>query len=107
MKFTTILGSLALSALQAHASPVSPADVSPVHQLEARDGYCCVRLTSTHSDFAKYVPRADDPYVWPVFDKCWVVMQRHANGCDGWTMRTVGCDGVTNLKVGVAPANQC
>ncbi|KAG6053481.1 hypothetical protein E4U16_007940 [Claviceps sp. LM84 group G4] len=68
MKFSAILGSLAIYGLQVHAIPtdldpqaIQPVEaISPVsNTLEARDGFCCVVLTPSATSFPEetvYIP---------------------------------------------------
>ncbi|KAG6152126.1 hypothetical protein E4U11_007604, partial [Claviceps purpurea] len=66
MKFSAILGSLAIYGLQVHAIPTDPQPMelgSPVsNTLEARDGYCCVVLKNRQNTIANFIPRGTELY---------------------------------------------
>ncbi|KAG6002661.1 hypothetical protein E4U54_000822 [Claviceps lovelessii] len=109
MKFITILGSVFLTALQASASPLdvagTPQELAPVHELEARDGWCCVSIDNPF--YAINLPRGSTPLEFPV-NGCTFRASRSATSCDGWRFDVVGICDVYRLNTpAVAPAVQC
>ncbi|CCE30355.1 uncharacterized protein CPUR_04203 [Claviceps purpurea 20.1] len=102
MKFSAILGSLAIYGLQVHAIPtdldsqaIQPIEASSpnVNGLEARDTYCCVGLSDMTDDFGHFVPRGPGRYLWNLDKRpgCMVFVSRNPNNCNGWTFATHGC----------------
>ncbi|KAG5928954.1 hypothetical protein E4U42_007586 [Claviceps africana] len=75
MKFTTLLGSLALSGLQVHASPVEAKAVGANH-LEARahENDCCIEFNMNGHHATKWFPKTSnpdtaDPLMWDPLGK--------------------------------------
>ncbi|KAG5982937.1 hypothetical protein E4U55_001073 [Claviceps digitariae] len=78
MKFTTVLGSLVLSGLQVHASP-----------LEVRDNgktYCCIQLfTPDGLSKTAYVERGTGPIEARIDNTCTITVgTRSVKDCDGF-----------------------
>ncbi|KAG6047521.1 hypothetical protein E4U17_007487 [Claviceps sp. LM77 group G4] len=120
MKFSAILGSLAIYGLQVHAIPtdldpqaIQPVEaISPVsNTLEARDGFCCVVLKNRQNTIGHFIPRGNSIYPWFVLGDtkgCVVFVARNSNDCSGWTFVQNLCDGFTApVTIGVAPAGAC
>ncbi|KAG6092624.1 hypothetical protein E4U30_005204 [Claviceps sp. LM220 group G6] len=120
MKFSAILGSVAVCGLQVHAIPtgLDPQAIQPIEEsspipntLEARDTYCCVRLQDPGHNIANFIPRGSGTYYWPVssdYDGCVVMVHRNPTDCRGWTFRTIGCPNFSpDINVAVRPASDC
>ncbi|KAG6294452.1 hypothetical protein E4U09_002603 [Claviceps aff. purpurea] len=120
MKFSAILGSLAIYGLQVHAIPTDPEPQaiqpmeldSPVsNTLEARDGYCCVVLKNRQNTIANFIPRGTELYPWYVFGDtkgCVVFIARHSNDCSGWSFSRSLCDGLAApVTIGVGASSEC
>ncbi|KAG6047520.1 hypothetical protein E4U17_007486 [Claviceps sp. LM77 group G4] len=120
MKFSAILGSVAIYGLQVHAIPtdLDPQAIQPIeasspisNTLESRDTYCCVRLQDPAHDVTKFIPRGAGTYTWLVSNNvqdCAVIVQRNPNDCTGWTFQTLGCpDYAPPVDISVRPAEQC
>ncbi|KAG6047118.1 hypothetical protein E4U17_007629 [Claviceps sp. LM77 group G4] len=120
MKFSAILGSVAIYGLQVHAIPteLDPEAIQPIEEsasipntLEARDTYCCVGLRDPGHNIANFIPRGFGTYYWPVssdYNGCVVKIQRNPMDCRGWTFRTIGCpDYSPDVDVAVRPAGDC
>ncbi|KAG6317409.1 hypothetical protein E4U22_006282 [Claviceps purpurea] len=122
MKFSAILGSLAIYGLQVHAIPtdLDPQAIRPIeasspipNTLEARDTYCCVRFQDMSHDIASFIPRGSGTYYWPIFnvrdyDGCAVKVQRNPTDCTGWTFTTIGCPDLSpSVNIAVRPATVC
>ncbi|KAG6229119.1 hypothetical protein E4U25_007496, partial [Claviceps purpurea] len=69
MKFSAILGSLAIYGIQVHAIPtdsdsqaIQPIEAgSPIpNTLEARDTYCCAVFKNPKTKISKFIPRGPD-----------------------------------------------
>ncbi|KAG5917834.1 hypothetical protein E4U42_007098 [Claviceps africana] len=105
MKFT-ILGGLALSALQVSANPV---DMSPAHQLEARDGVCCVGYDGNGFRRRTYIPRSGDAEVWNMeLDGiiCPILIDTTTT-CDGWVFHPQVHSCIFTSDASVRPASDC
>ncbi|KAG5999193.1 hypothetical protein E4U43_002223 [Claviceps pusilla] len=100
MKFTTILGSLALSALQVHASPVDAAAASPADHLEAS--------TNENNDLYQALPKGKGAYVWNIYG-CPVAVNRPDNGCNNWKFTIPGsCKNLVRpYTIGLDPNGLC
>ncbi|KAG6133102.1 hypothetical protein E4U46_001000 [Claviceps purpurea] len=127
MKFNTVLGTFALSTLQAYLAYASPVELdsagSPeTHSLEVRGGteYCCVASRDYGVVATKFVPW--DAESWkrlPALVKiygpeCGVYMIQGSRppsqgGCADWVQRIVGCDDDKdrNTYATVEPASLC
>ncbi|KAG6115559.1 hypothetical protein E4U12_001610 [Claviceps purpurea] len=114
MKFSAILSSLAISALQVHAIPTA-ADSAVITdiKLNARSpntlGYCCVGFRDSVHNIANFIPRGISEYHWSLPGRCYVAVQRNANSCNGWTFTpTATCDELIRpYTIGVRPAGDC
>ncbi|KAG6001465.1 hypothetical protein E4U21_004297 [Claviceps maximensis] len=111
MKFTTLLGSVALSTLQtAYAAP-HEGDIS---LLQERDtGYCCISASqyippSTWKYTNLYLPRGNGAYAFNV-NGCQATAVRSGNGCSGWKFTLgAGCEKYQSPSlIRVAPAADC
>ncbi|KAG6021900.1 hypothetical protein E4U19_005373 [Claviceps sp. Clav32 group G5] len=120
MKFSAILGSLAIYGLQVHAIPtdLDPQAIQPIeasspipNTLEARDTYCCVGLKSSERDITKFIPRGPGTYQWYAlndYNDCLVYVKRNPNSCAGWTFKAVTCDDLgSHLNIAIRPAGNC
>ncbi|KAG6160314.1 hypothetical protein E4U37_000876 [Claviceps purpurea] len=120
MKFSAILGSLAIYGLQVHAIPtdLDPQAIQPIeasspipNTLEARDTYCCVRLQDPSHNIASFIPRGSGTYYWSIpsdFGSCMVHVQRNPTDCRGWTFRIFGCPDISpSAGFAVRPAGEC
>ncbi|KAG5932759.1 hypothetical protein E4U60_005005 [Claviceps pazoutovae] len=120
MKFSAILGSLAIYGLQVHAIPtdLDPQAIEPIeasspipNTLEARDTYCCVGLKSSTTQITKFIPRGVGTYQWfPSNDvnDCLVYVKRNPNNCNGWTFKTITCDDLgPQINIAIRPAGDC
>ncbi|KAG6131214.1 hypothetical protein E4U38_004066 [Claviceps purpurea] len=125
MKFSAILGSLAIYGIQVHAIPtdldfqaIQPIEASSPNSntLEARDTYCCVGLRSSVREINRFIPRGPGIFEWSILttmsqrpeDACTVYISGNPNDCNGWTFRTVRCDDLgSNVDVTMRPANEC
>ncbi|KAG6064963.1 hypothetical protein E4U32_007905 [Claviceps aff. humidiphila group G2b] len=120
MKFSAILGSLAIYGLQVHAIPtdldsqaIQPIEASSpnLNRLEARDTYCCVGLSDLAYDFGHFVPRGTGTYLWNLSDKrpgCMVYVTRNPDNCAGWRFMARSCfkDSMP-INIGVRSADYC
>ncbi|KAG5935951.1 hypothetical protein E4U59_005260 [Claviceps monticola] len=122
MKFSAILGSLAIYGLQVHAIPteLDPQAVQPIvtsspapapHTLKARDTYCCVGLKSSATDITKFIPQGAGTYQWfPSNDvnDCLVYVKRNPDNCNGWTFKTITCGDLgSQINIAIRPAGDC
>ncbi|KAG6268447.1 hypothetical protein E4U47_004631 [Claviceps purpurea] len=125
MKFSAILGSLAIYGIQVHAIPtdldfqaIQPFEASSPNSntLEARDTYCCVGLRSSVREITRFIPRGPDIFQWYILtsmgqrteDACLVYIRRNPNDCNGWKFHTVRCDGLGSyVDVTMRPADDC
>ncbi|KAG6047117.1 hypothetical protein E4U17_007628 [Claviceps sp. LM77 group G4] len=120
MKFSAILGSLAIYGLQVHAVPtdLDPQAIQPIeanspvsNTLEARDTYCCAVLQDQTHRMAKFIPRGTGSYYWSLSDDlqgCTVLVGRNPNGCTGWTFLPFACpDFSRRVDITVRPAGEC
>ncbi|KAG6013816.1 hypothetical protein E4U43_007103 [Claviceps pusilla] len=90
MKFTTVLGSLFLAALQASAAPSSPSD-SSLHPT----GWCCTEIPTQDGYHAvqTYIPRGIHDYYFTVAF-CKITVRRPSpNSCDGYTFEASPSNG--------------
>ncbi|KAG6086695.1 hypothetical protein E4U31_000757 [Claviceps sp. LM219 group G6] len=96
-KFNTILSSLAITALQVHAIPTA-ADSAAINArspntLEERGGYCCLRFRDSIHNVASFIPRGNGEDHWSLPGRCYMIVKRNANSCNGWTfIPSVTCD---------------
>ncbi|KAG6060040.1 hypothetical protein E4U32_003665 [Claviceps aff. humidiphila group G2b] len=121
MKFSAILGSLAIYGLQVHAVPTDfdPQAIQPIEAsspisktLEARDGYCCAVLQDPSHNVATFIPRGSGTYNWVISggsSGCVVTVQRNPNDCTGWSFKP-DCPKLgppPSLRIGIRSANVC
>ncbi|KAG6088451.1 hypothetical protein E4U31_003311 [Claviceps sp. LM219 group G6] len=118
MKFSAILGSLAIYGLQVHAIPT---DLDPQafqsieasspnsNTLEARDTYCCVGFKSSTTDVTAFITRGVGVYLWyPANGECRVWINIQPNSCNGWKYKTDTCGGLgSQINVSIRPAGDC
>ncbi|KAG6313893.1 hypothetical protein E4U22_000527 [Claviceps purpurea] len=114
MKFSTVLGTFAISTLEAYHAYGSPLErVSlEARSLQARNTeYCCVVTHSGHNDHSsEFVPWTGNiAGVYGVED-CIIFMKQTSRapslgGCAEW--RPVVTPECMSVQVSVAPANQC
>ncbi|KAG6132838.1 hypothetical protein E4U38_003133 [Claviceps purpurea] len=117
MKFSAILSSLAISALQVvHALPTEAdsAAIEDIHArspntLEERGASCCVVFRDSVHNIANLIPRGNGQYNWSLPGRCYMTVNRNANGCNGWTF-TPGATCIELTKpysVGTRPLSDC
>ncbi|KAG6078210.1 hypothetical protein E4U30_001850 [Claviceps sp. LM220 group G6] len=111
MKFSSILTSLAICALQVvHATPtgLEPAELET---LKARDGpgYCCSVYENLNSIVSLTIPRGSDMFVWNGVGTCEIEVTRNPNNCNGWQFKLrPNCNYLTRtVTLGVRPAKEC
>ncbi|KAG6287976.1 hypothetical protein E4U46_003622 [Claviceps purpurea] len=116
MKFSTVLGTFALFALEANracASPLEP--FTPAAQsLEERipeSDNCCMQISSVKGIENKFVPYTDGVVLVAEYDTCQVqIYQRNMppsqGGCENWYPLTYACD-TMKIKVTPQPASVC
>ncbi|KAG5943493.1 hypothetical protein E4U59_000316 [Claviceps monticola] len=122
MRFSAILGSLAIYGLQVHAIPtdldsqaIQPIEASsPIaNTLEVRDTYCCAGFGSRNDPnyITQYILRESGTYFWPVpsnGNECLVVVRRNPLDCSGWTFKAYDCgDSASAVDISVRPAGDC
>ncbi|KAG6024831.1 hypothetical protein E4U19_003496 [Claviceps sp. Clav32 group G5] len=116
MKFSAILSSLAISALQVvHALPteVDSAAIEDIHArspntLEERGASCCVVYQDALRKVADLIPSGNGQYSWSLPGRCYMTVNRNANGCKGWTFTpTATCDGLSHYSIGTHPLSDC
>ncbi|KAG6073639.1 hypothetical protein E4U15_006347 [Claviceps sp. LM218 group G6] len=120
MKFSAILGSLAIYGIQVHAIPtdsdfqaIQPIEASsPIpNTLEARDNSCCVVLKNPANKLSKTIAAGTGVIRWYVLgntDGCVVLVDRNGNSCSGWTLLPVNCDNFAKpLTIGIGSASDC
>ncbi|KAG6137188.1 hypothetical protein E4U38_001094 [Claviceps purpurea] len=86
MKFSVVLTSLAISALQVvHATPTG-LEPAKLETLKARDdpGYCCSVYADLNNVVTLNIPRGSDTFVWNAVRDCDVDVTRNPNDCNGW-----------------------
>ncbi|KAG6168408.1 hypothetical protein E4U51_002198 [Claviceps purpurea] len=116
MKFSTILGTFALSALEANralASPLEP--VSPGAQsLEERDTeYCCFQISSTQGVQNKFIPYTGGEVDLVSFGACKVSIlegmrpRPSQGGCNKYQVSLANCPSSLKISVAPAPAVNC
>ncbi|KAG6054254.1 hypothetical protein E4U32_007036 [Claviceps aff. humidiphila group G2b] len=100
MKFSTVLGTFALSTLEAYRAFASPIDpVSPEAQsLEARaTEYCCMRVIGLGFARTQYVPFVGGKvHILTENGGCEVYVDQGSTppsqgGCPGWTVASDNC----------------
>ncbi|KAG5927970.1 hypothetical protein E4U60_007884 [Claviceps pazoutovae] len=117
MKFSAILSSLAISALQVvHAVPTE-ADSAAIDDIQARSpntleergAVCCVVYQNTLRKIADLIPRGNGQYIWSLPERCYMTVNRKANGCNGWTFTpTATCDDLTEpYSIRIHPLSDC
>ncbi|KAG5946693.1 hypothetical protein E4U60_003868 [Claviceps pazoutovae] len=113
MKFSIILGTFALSALEVNralASPLEP--VSPGAQsLEERDtGYCCFQIQGVQN---KFVPNTGGDVDVATFGACTVSISRETqprpsqDDCKKYLVSLLTCPSSLKISVAPAPAVNC
>ncbi|KAG5964233.1 hypothetical protein E4U57_005481 [Claviceps arundinis] len=116
MKFSAILGGLAISGLQVHAIPtdLDPQAIHPIearspisNTLEVRDSYCCAGFGSMKDPanyITQYIPRISGTYFWNIPNECMVIVRRNPLDCSGWTFDAYDC---SSVDISVRPAGDC
>ncbi|KAG6002466.1 hypothetical protein E4U21_003032 [Claviceps maximensis] len=112
MKFSTVLGSLAVCSLEAYASPieVNTSNVASSGELEKRDGWCCVALLNSPSDRYFYIPRTTGFSTWTMDGVCHAKAYNfEAGSCAKWNFGLAqGCDIYGNgAYLAMQPADKC
>ncbi|KAG6291852.1 hypothetical protein E4U46_000741 [Claviceps purpurea] len=123
MKFSAILGSLAIYGVQVHAIPtdLDPQAIQPIeassprpNTLEVRDSYCCAGFGSRKDPanyITQYIPRISGTYFWDVSNngnECMVIVRRNPLDCSGWTFKAYGCgDSASSVDISVRPGGDC
>ncbi|KAG6064340.1 hypothetical protein E4U32_000306 [Claviceps aff. humidiphila group G2b] len=120
MKFSTIVGTFALSTLEAYHAYASPVDsVSPAGQsLEERAAevveYCCILIQTSQSREPKFVAWNRQPSVVPVaeINGCELTVTQTGTppskgGCAEWAWGSTMCPFSLNPSVTIQPASVC
>ncbi|KAG6056987.1 hypothetical protein E4U17_001795 [Claviceps sp. LM77 group G4] len=111
MKFSTVLGTFALSALEANralASPLEPFSLE-AQSLEERDTeYCCFQISTSQGVQSKFVPYTGGDVEIASFGACEIYISQgmrprpSQGGCNKYMVTAASCP--TSLKISVAPA---
>ncbi|KAG6287179.1 hypothetical protein E4U45_008155 [Claviceps purpurea] len=119
MKFSTVLGTFALSTLEANRAYASPVDsVSLSHSLDGRGTeYCCALMETTQGRETKFVPYTGRKvFVGAVStkrDTCEMWFYQEGSkppsqgGCAEWKGKTFTCPPELQAKLSVQPASVC
>ncbi|KAG6062380.1 hypothetical protein E4U32_002494 [Claviceps aff. humidiphila group G2b] len=115
MKFSTVLGTFALSALEANracASPLEPATPAAQSLEERNTEYCCMQVSSVKGTENKFVPYTDGLVLVAQYGTCEVqIYQKNMppsqGGCGNWYISTYACFDTMNIKVTPQPASVC
>ncbi|KAG6056091.1 hypothetical protein E4U13_003128 [Claviceps humidiphila] len=116
MKFSTVLGTFALSTLEAYRAYASPLNaVSPGQSLEERAiEYCCVQVKWLNNVENHFVPYFGNTNVQDVtsIGMCMISVAQgptrpSQGGCSEWKGQTVQCAAEYGVKVSVQPASVC
>ncbi|KAG5975545.1 hypothetical protein E4U55_007642 [Claviceps digitariae] len=86
MKFISVLGGLALAALEVSASPIEARDDIPVNP----PGWCCAVFSSRNFMRPMYLPQGGLEDDWPIQDECTVTATpKNPTGCEAsnWTLQ--------------------
>ncbi|KAG5917353.1 hypothetical protein E4U61_002836 [Claviceps capensis] len=114
MKFSTILGTFALSTFEAYRAYASPLNSDSLGQsLEGRAvEYCCVQVKSLTHVVNKFIPWFGDTEDVTAFGACMVsIVQGRTRpsqgGCSEWKGETEFCSAELNPQVTVQAASVC
>ncbi|KAG6064341.1 hypothetical protein E4U13_003115 [Claviceps humidiphila] len=114
MKFSTVLGTFALSTLEAYRAYASPLNsVSRGQSLDERAiEYCCVQVKYSNKVKNQFVPWFGDTEDVMSIGACMVsVVQGRTRpsqgGCSEWKGTTELCSAELNPQVSIQPANIC
>ncbi|KAG6034288.1 hypothetical protein E4U41_006604 [Claviceps citrina] len=118
MKFSTVLGSLAVSAFEAslaHAGPVPDAEGTSVPIIDARNTeYCCVSFKNSRNEDYQYVAWNGEETSTFKFYNCDIRVDFTSTppsrgGCGQWVFWLMpSCDYLTpQPHIAVAPASSC
>ncbi|KAG6131887.1 hypothetical protein E4U24_007532 [Claviceps purpurea] len=114
MKFSTVLGTFALSTLEAYRAFASPLEPE-AHSLESRrTEYCCVQTQidgNTQSSFVSYPLDGLKGQV-ASSGECVIVVNQTSTppskgGCSQWVFEAVNCDDYQNPSAFVEDAQVC
>ncbi|KAG6201497.1 hypothetical protein E4U50_006698 [Claviceps purpurea] len=113
MKFSTILGTFALSSLEAYRAYASPLDSSPaVLSLEERGQteYCCMQVDSVKGVVQKFVPYSGGSFEIARYGRCTITVVEEglpSQGlCPVWWLKLDQCDNL-NVRGSSRPAWVC
>ncbi|KAG6115751.1 hypothetical protein E4U13_002467 [Claviceps humidiphila] len=116
MKFSTILGTFALSALEANralASPLESLIPAPPSLQERNTEYCCYQVSSSQGVQNKFVPYTGGIVDVASFGACKVSLSQGKSprpsqgGCNKYLVTLSTCPSSLNIKVAPAPAVNC
>ncbi|KAG6080757.1 hypothetical protein E4U30_000358 [Claviceps sp. LM220 group G6] len=116
MKFSTILGTFALSALEANralASPLEPVSLGAQSLEERNTEYCCYQISSSQGVQNKFVPYTGGTVQVASFGTCQVSLSQgnsprpSQGGCNKYLVELLTCPSSLNVKVAPAPAVNC
>ncbi|KAG6311230.1 hypothetical protein E4U44_004529 [Claviceps purpurea] len=100
MKFSAILGSLAIYGIQVHAIPTD-SDFQAIQPIEASK--LPNSKYSRRNNISKSFPMGPGAVRWYVLgntDGCVVLVDRNAGSCSGWTL-------LPPLTIGIGSASDC
>ncbi|CCE30157.1 uncharacterized protein CPUR_04005 [Claviceps purpurea 20.1] len=116
MKFSTILGTFALSALEANralASPLEPVSLGAQSLEERNTEYCCFQISSTQGVQNKFIPYTGGEVDLASFGACKVSILEglfpppSRGGCSEYLVSYVTCPDSLKISVAHAPATGC
>ncbi|KAG6324157.1 hypothetical protein E4U22_003529 [Claviceps purpurea] len=116
MKFSTVLGAFALSALEANralASPLEPVSLGAQSLEERNTEYCCFQISSTQGVQNKFIPYTGGEVDLASFGACKVSIlegmwpRPSQGGCNKYLVSFFTCPDSLKISVAPAPAVNC
>ncbi|KAG6115752.1 hypothetical protein E4U13_002468 [Claviceps humidiphila] len=117
MKFSTVLGTFALSALEANralASPLESLIPAPPSLQERNTEYCCMQISTSNGVQSKFIPYTNARGLVQIakFGTCEVSIGQAGErpsrgGCGRWMQALYGCPSELNVRVDPMPADHC
>ncbi|KAG6080758.1 hypothetical protein E4U30_000359 [Claviceps sp. LM220 group G6] len=117
MKFSTILGTFALSALEANralASPLEPVSLGAQSLEERNTEYCCMQISTSNGIQSKFIPYTNARGLVQIakFGACEVSISQFGErpsqgGCGQWLQALNHCPIDMNVRVDPMPASHC
>ncbi|KAG6287977.1 hypothetical protein E4U46_003623 [Claviceps purpurea] len=116
MKFSTVLGAFALSALEANralASPLEPVSLGAQSLEERNTEYCCFQISSSQGAQSKFVPYTGGDVDIASFGTCRVSVSQgmfprpSQGGCNKYWVTLANCPSSLKISVAPAPAVNC